>query len=173
MRKEMKNDKSTPPQNSFQEAMYSIYLSNWIKENDPERYKQLVREAEEREQKIEDSRKGDMGYAKSVLFETMIQSSQGKKLLEELSDIFWIPSEIMPSFKEIAKEYGLHINFDEINDHDARYYDKEGNITDINGNIKRYKIQRTMFDNRKYILKKLEKMGLEELEAVLHFINGV
>jgi len=169
----MKQDKETKSPNIFQENNHAIYLANWIRETDPERYNKMVREAEEEEKKIEDGRKGDMGYAKSVLFETMLDTPQGKKLLEDITEMFWMPDEIMPAYKVIAKEYGLHIDFDEITDHDVRDYDKEGNVIDSDGKITRTKIQRESFNNRKYILEELETMDLEELKAVLSFIESI
>jgi len=159
--------------NIFREATLSIYLLNWIKETDPERYNKMVCKAEEEEKKIEDGRKGEMAYAKSVLLETMLDTPQGQKLLEDMTEIFWFPDEILPAFKLIAKEYGLHIDFEDIYDHDVRYYDKEGNILDSNGKIKRTKIQRESFSNRKYILEQLETLDLNQLETVLDFIKKI
>jgi hypothetical protein len=112
------NDPEHYTPNSFQEGMFPIYLTNWIAENDPERYKQLVQKAKDEKQREEESRSGEMGYAKSVLFEHMILTPVGKKLLESMSEFFSFPSRIIPAFILIAKEYKLEINFDKVNDFD-------------------------------------------------------
>jgi len=52
--------------------MFSIYLKNWIKENDPERYNRIVEEAEEEKRQEEEGRQGKMAYAKSKLFEHVL-----------------------------------------------------------------------------------------------------
>jgi len=175
-RKLFKKKKKREPRcrpNSFQEAMYSVYLSNYIKENDPKTYNRMVKEAEEEEKEEEDSRKGKMGYAKSVLFERFLWSDQGVKLLEEISGMYEIPKSIIPEFKQIAKKKGLIIDFDELsNDSPVRCYDKEGNVTDMDGNIKQTKASRENFRNRKYIVRKLEEMNLEDLIEVVEFINS-
>ena len=173
MSKKKKGFPDSPRPNSFQEGMYSIYLTNWIKENDPERYNRMVEEAKEEKQEEENGRKGKMGYAKSILFERMLWSPQGQKLLEGISGMYSIPKDIIPEFKLIAKKEGLIIDFDDLcNDSGVRCYDKEGNVTDLYGNIKQTKESREGFSNRKYIIKKLEKMNVEELVEVLEFIKS-
>jgi len=172
-KKKKKLSPAAPRPNSFQEGMYSIYLANWIKENDPKTYNKMAEEAKEAEKEEEDGRKGRMGYAKSVLFERMLWSPQGEKLLESISTMFHIPKDIIPELKIITKKEGLIIDFDELcNDSAVRCYDKEGNVTDMDGNIKQTNESREGFRNRKYILRKLEEMNVEELVEVLEFINS-
>jgi len=172
-KKKKKRFPKPPPPNSFQEGMYSIYLSNWIKENDPKRYNRMVEKAEEEKKEEEDGRKGKMAYAKSILFERMLWSPQGEKLLEDISNMYHIPKDIIPEFKLIAKKEGLLIDFDELcNDSGVRCFDKEGNITDSDGHIKQTKVSRESFSNRKWIIKRLEEMNLEELIEVLEFIKS-
>ena len=172
-KKKKKRDQGRHGQNSFQEAMYSIYLTNWIKENDPKNYNRMVEEAEEEEREEENGRKGKMGYAKSVLFERMLWSPQGEKLLEDISGMYHMPKSIIPEFKIIAYKEGLIIDFDDLcNDSGVRCYDDEGNVTDMDGNIKQTKVSRDSFSNRKWIFNKLEKMNLEELIEVLEFIKA-
>ena len=57
----MKKNKNTEGRrhNSFEEGMLSIYLANWIKQNDPERYKEMVKEAEEAKKGKKTSGKGE------------------------------------------------------------------------------------------------------------------
>ena len=146
MSRKKKSLPDAPRPNSFQEGMFSIYLTNWIKENDPERYNRMVEEAKEKEQEEEDGRKGKMGYAKSILFERMLWSPQGQKLLEGISGMCSIPKDIIPEFKLIARKEGLIIDFDNLcNDSGVRCYDNEGNVTDLNGNIKQTKESREGF----------------------------
>jgi len=172
-RKKKKRNLCTPRANSFQEGMYSIYLTNWIKENDPKRYNRMVEAAKEEEKETEDGRKGKMGYAKSVLFELMLNSPQGEKLMENICAMYSISKSIIPELKKIAYKEGLIIDFDELtNDSAVRNYDDAGNTIDMDGNIKQTKESRESFRNRKYILNRLEEMNLQELVEVLEFIKS-
>ena len=172
-RKRKKRECDRPRPNSFQEGMYSIYLTNYIKETDPRTYNKMVEAAKEEEKEEEDGRKGKMGYAKSVLFETMLWSPQGQKLLEDISGIYSIPKSIIPEFKKIAFKEGLIIDFDKFeSDLNVMCCDDEGNIADPDGSVKRKKTRKDCFNNRKWIVNKLEKMNLEELVEVLEFINS-
>ena len=133
----------------------------------------MLEEGEKEKKDEEDGRKGKMGYAKSVLFERMLWSAQGGKLLEGIVGMYDIPKSIIPEFKIIAKKEGLIIDFDDMsNDSAVRCYGEEGNVTDMDGNIKQAIESREGFKNRKWILNKLEQMNLEELIEVVEFITA-
>jgi len=72
----------------------------------------------------------------------------------------------------MVKKKGLIIDFNDLlNDSGVRYYNKEGNVTDLNDNIKQIKLSRELFNNRKYIITRLEKMNLDEIVKVLEFVK--
>ena len=113
-----------------------------------------------------------MGYAKAVLFERMMWFPPGQRELESVVKMAWIPRDIIPELKIIAKEHKLLLDFDDLeNDCGARYYDKEGNITDSDDNIKQTKESRDRFNARDYIFMYLDEMTVPQLESVLEYIR--
>ena len=59
------------------------------------------------------------------------------------------------------------------NDCAARYYDKEGNTTDAEGNIKETKESGDRFNIRDYIFMYLDEMTIPQLEKVLEYIRKI